>query len=121
MLTFRGRGTRKEFIVVNAFSLAIIIGVFLCKSFASTKTETLIMMILAVVGIVYAYLGIIFESMRRLRDVNINPWFALLRLIPYSGIPFTLCLAITPGTDGANRYGENPRDNTIDVKDQRAH
>ncbi|MBQ9940365.1 MAG: DUF805 domain-containing protein [Clostridia bacterium] len=48
-------------------------------------------------------------SARRLHDINKSGWFILINLIPLVGAIITLVFAVTPGTVGANNYGDDPK------------
>jgi uncharacterized membrane protein YhaH (DUF805 family) len=46
---------------------------------------------------------------RRLHDVGMSGWFALISLIPYLGGLFVLVIALIPSQEGANAYGPYPK------------
>jgi len=46
---------------------------------------------------------------RRLHDLNLNGWLAVLTLIPYVGWLAILGLIFAPGQPAANAYGESPK------------
>ena len=41
----------------------------------------------------------------RLKDMNANPWWAILTILPFVGF----ILMFPKGTQGTNQYGEDPR------------
>ena len=47
----------------------------------------------------------IFFATGRLKDMNANPWWAVLTILPFVG--FIFCFP--KGIAGINRYGEDPR------------
>lgn len=47
----------------------------------------------------------IYFASRRLKDMNYNPWWALLTILPLIGF----ILIFPKGTQGTNQYGEDPR------------
>lgn len=47
-------------------------------------------------------------SARRLHDVGLNGWLALLMLIPYLGALFMFVIALIPSEKGKNQYGPYP-------------
>lgn len=47
----------------------------------------------------------IYLAIGRLKDMNANPWWALLVILPFVGF----ILMFPKGTQGANQYGEDPR------------
>lgn len=118
MITYKGRGTRVQFLIVNILVNGVIIGAFLAKSFSAdgrmldsqpTFSDTAYTLgIFAVV--LYSYVALMFETARRLKDINVNGWFSLLLFIPgISTLTFWPLLFI-PGTKGPNRFGDDPRE-----------
>ncbi len=117
MITYKGRGTRTQFLIINVLVNAVIIGAFLAKSFSANGSmigqgpsiaDTLFG--LAVIGIViYSYLALIFETARRLKDINLNGWFSLLQFIPGISVIMFWGLVFIPGTKGQNCFGDDPR------------
>ncbi len=47
-------------------------------------------------------------TVRRLHDINLNGWWAILEFIPYVNIAFWLVLVFKKGSYGHNKYGANP-------------
>ena len=47
----------------------------------------------------------IYFASRRLKDMNYNPWWAFLAILPI----VSFILMFPKGTQGANQYGEDPR------------
>lgn len=47
-------------------------------------------------------------AIRRLHDLEMTGWLALVFLIPYINFLFGLVLLFAPGTFGPNRYGQDP-------------
>lgn len=45
---------------------------------------------------------------QRCRDCGVTGWAALVLLIPPLNIPMLIALALCPGQEGANKYGDNP-------------
>lgn len=50
----------------------------------------------------------LFVGAQRCRDFGWTGWAILLTAIPYLGAIFWLALFFIPGTEGQNRYGEDP-------------
>ena len=67
----------------------------------------LVMAITYVLAIV-AGAGNIMLMIRRLHDLDKNGWFAILAIVPVIGAIFSIYLFCAKGTDGRNRYGEDP-------------
>jgi len=49
-------------------------------------------------------------SCRRMHDQNRSSWYLLIGFIPFLGWLVVLILLLLPGTQGANRYGPDPRE-----------
>ncbi|OOS00050.1 hypothetical protein B0186_06705 [Canicola haemoglobinophilus] len=47
----------------------------------------------------------IYLATGRLKDMNANPWWAILTILPFVGF----ILMFPKGTPGENQYGKNPR------------
>ena len=67
----------------------------------------LVMAITYVLAIV-AGAGNIMLMIRRLHDLDKNGWFAILAIVPVIGFIFSVYLFCAKGTDGWNKYGEDP-------------
>ena len=74
-------------------------------SLIELKTEFAIGYILC--AIFFVFYGI--QVIKRLHDVNLSGWFALLILIPTVNLFFFLYLLFAGGTVGANKYGYDPK------------
>lgn len=48
----------------------------------------------------------IYLTTGRLKDMNANPWWSVLTLLPF----VSFILMFPKGTKGANQYGEDPRE-----------
>ncbi|MDY5107024.1 MAG: DUF805 domain-containing protein [Actinobacillus minor] len=48
----------------------------------------------------------IYLATGRLKDMNANPWWSVLTLLPF----VSFILMFPKGTKGANQYGEDPRE-----------
>lgn len=59
------------------------------------------LLILLVASAVQIYL-----ATGRLKDMNANPWWSVLTLLPF----VSFILMFPKGTKGANQYGEDPRE-----------
>ena len=72
------------------------------------------------------YAAVIYVSIvsyiKRLRDLDKNPWMALLTFVPLANIYLWIICAFFKGTEGQNQYGSNPLnlnalDNKVDKKE----
>lgn len=48
-------------------------------------------------------------GVRRLHDVNASGWWYLLAILPLVNLGLLLFLLLKPGTDGPNRFGDDPK------------
>jgi uncharacterized membrane protein YhaH (DUF805 family) len=113
---FAGRSSRTEYF---AFSIALTIAyVFLfviaAVSAAGQPGEGPGPMGMLAIGLVFVVaIGTIVPSVavtvRRLHDQDRSGWMALLGFVPYVGGLILLVLMFLGGTDGPNRYGQDPR------------
>ena len=118
-----GRARRKEFWSFVLFTWLIAMGAaavvaILCVPFAAAEgagnsgasVAIGLLVVLAVLGFLIAFLPPHFAVLsRRLHDVNMSGWFALLSLIPYLGGLFVLVIALIPSQEAVNRYGAYPK------------
>ncbi len=123
LFDFTGRANRKEFwlfmcwyIVLMVASwfpimfLCMIIGTMLYSDLGSQQGVGWIGAIICIVG---SYLGAILLPLslrtRRLHDIGMSGWWQLLLFVPYlGGLALFICMLL-PGTEGENRFGEQPR------------
>lgn len=121
MFNFRGRAMRREYwlflvqLVIAYFLAMIVLGMILGAASGLYPGTVDVESGLAVVFIVYGVLllGLIpylSASVRRLHDHDKTGWLFLLSFIPLVGWIFFLIMMLTPGTQGANSYGPDPRD-----------
>ena len=52
-------------------------------------------------------------TVRRLHDIDMSGWFALIQFIPFIGWILMIIFACQRGTDGENRFGMGPAQTTI--------
>lgn len=57
------------------------------------------------ITVIGCYCILAFLAPGRLKDMDINPWWAILTILPFIG----LILMFPKGTPGENQYGANPR------------
>ncbi len=51
---------------------------------------------------------VVYISIGRLKDMNANPWWAVLSIIPLISLIFFIALMFLKGTEGENQYGKDP-------------
>jgi len=69
----------------------------------------MLVMLLVMVPVVIINL---FIAIKRLHDLDMSGWWALLFLVPLLNALFGIYLLLAPGTDGPNRFGPPPPPNS---------
>lgn len=125
MITYKGRGTRTQYLIVSILVQAVLVVAFLAKSFSADGAmigsnrptgEGMFFYggILAI--ILYSLTALLFETARRCKDINISGWFSLILFIPAVSQLFSFLLFFIPGTKGTNRFGSDPREQDVSIK-----
>jgi uncharacterized membrane protein YhaH (DUF805 family) len=113
---FSGRSRRKEYWMFALFN-AIVNGVLLAigfwgaseRVFSSTDELTLYFgCTLGLYGLA-AFIPGLAVTIRRLHDTDRSGWTILFSLIPIVGPLILLYFYVTEGTNGPNRFGEDPK------------
>lgn len=110
---FSGRATRTEYwlFYVQLFAVAflmIMAGDALVPA-GDPDTVAGLLVIPLVLFYIFAWIATLSASIRRLHDHDKSGWFYLLTFIPLVGWIFFLIMMLTPGTEGENDYGHDPR------------
>jgi uncharacterized membrane protein YhaH (DUF805 family) len=104
---FGGRSRRKEYWMFTVFNILLSIAALLIDRLAGFGIEDN-----GPVGIVVS-LGLLVPGLavwvRRLHDIDRSAWWVLLIFIPIIGWIALLVFACTEGTQGSNRFGEDPK------------
>lgn len=112
---FKGRATRREYwlFLVQLYGAVLLVGLGL--GFATIViggqldgVEQLVPLVVLVV-VLLAAIPYLSATVRRIHDHNKTGWLLLLAFIPAVGWIFYLIMMLTPGTDGENDYGPDPR------------
>jgi len=108
--TLAGRADRREFNIFHMF--------YFCTMFVTYNTipylETRSLIVVSFLVLLYFVLlfvalpPILSLFVRRLHDLNASGWWLLITFIPFGAILF-FALPFKKGTQGANRYGEQPK------------
>lgn len=96
--SFNGRASRSEF---WWFMLACVLIIFIA-AFVSEK--------LCYIAIIAIFLPMLSACVRRLHDTNRSGWFYLIGFIPVVGL-YLYFVCAQKGTEGPNRFGEDPLGN----------
>ena len=107
---FNGRARRKEYWMYTLISTLI--------SIVLSIIDTALGFQIGVIGILYSlfvFIPGIAVSVRRLHDVNKSGWMLLLIFLPIIGWIWLLVLNATEGTIGENKFGLDPKQETIEA------
>ena len=114
MFDFRGRATRREYwALVAIFYVGVTLISVAAEAIAPPGAPVAVGLIAMSVLVLFTCVGMlawIAAGVRRLHDQDKTGWFLLITLFPIFGWIFHLVMMLTPGTDGGNSYGSNPRD-----------
>ena len=115
-----GRLNRKPFIHYIIFLIVIslaFIGIITLLGLASALSiaifgENVIPILLILVAsliLIILFLPLNFLMIRRLHDLNFSGWWIIFPIVfPFGYFIFILYLILAKGTNGPNKYGENP-------------
>lgn len=125
-LTFSGRARRKEYCVFFLLTWTFVVGFFVVSIIAGlpewfagevmcgTGTEDELIEYLPFIFFVPSLLPYWAVSVRRLHDLNLGGGWLFVNCVPIIGPLigplFCLALMVLRGSRGANRYGEDPRE-----------
>ena len=123
VLTFEGRIGRLRYLAYSipwglltwvAFFVLGIVAAIVIPAFASGSEAAagIIGIIMALVLVVIAYIPAFGLAKRRLNDMNQSGWLGLIMIIPFVNFLFLLVLLFAPGSQGSNRYGPRPCENS---------
>ena len=103
-LSFTGRLNRKRYIMRT---LCVGIPNSILYGLVSTSDNDFIVLLAGLLLIPFS-IACISIAVRRLHDLNRSGWFILLNFIPFINIFFSIYIIFFRGTQGPNRYGEDP-------------
>lgn len=109
--SFTGRLNRLGYlwrIMLNGVCIVFFIA-FLQDAFSSSKSGNLAeAFLISLVVILIIGVSSLSLSVRRCHDLNQSGWLALVSLIPFINVLFSIYLMFAKGTDGDNLYGPDP-------------
>ncbi len=110
---FMGRSRRSEFWWPVLLYILVYLGVFLFATIGEAMfgENDVIYGIIGFVFLIFALSYIIPSisvSVRRLHDRNMSGWWYLLGFVPFGGFVLLYFFA-SEGTQGANKYGQDPK------------
>ncbi len=115
---FQGRARRKEFWMFALFNLlfSIILGIIdVLIGTYNWQSDTGLLSSIYSLFVILPNLAV---TTRRLHDINRSGWWQLLYLIPIIGWLVLLYFFVSKGNIGANRFGEDPKQNNLNTSDQ---
>jgi len=105
---FSGRAPRKEYWLFALFYLVVyIVAIILDMSFGLFNEELQIGAFSVIISLAF-FIPCLAVSIRRLHDTNKSGWFFLLVFVPILGPIALLVFFCIKGTDGPNRFGDDP-------------
>lgn len=115
---FQGRARRKEFWMFVLFNIlfSFILGVV--DALIGTYNWQSDTGLLSSIYSLFVILPNLAVTTRRLHDINRSGWWQLLYLLPIIGWLVLLYFFVSKGNIGANRFGEDPKQNNLNTPDQ---
>ena len=121
---YSGRSTRREYwTFVATFCVGMFLYLFVLGLLSPLigeepdLVESAVITLTAGAYLLASILVGLSAAIRRLHDHDKSGWLILLAAIPMIGWLFFLFMMLTPGTDGPNSYGGNPRDPHADMNE----
>lgn len=124
VLTFNGRIGRLRYLAYGfGASMVLVAGLVLVGLVASMLAAmlgpTFSGIIMGIIMIIY-YIGLIVISVmfmkRRLNDLDKSGWWTLMMFVPFLNLALAIYILFFPGTEGSNRFGPAPAENTSSTK-----
>lgn len=101
---FSGRSRRMEYWMFYLFIILFVIVAMLIGGLMAGLSETLgaIFGIVAIIAYIALFVPSLAVAIRRMHDTDHSGWWILCPIVP-------LIFALTPGTIGPNRFGDDPK------------
>lgn len=110
-----GRIGRMRYIAWSMVFMFALFPALLIGALAIKASVLLGGLVMTVIGIAAIIVGIQI-SVKRLHDIGWSGWLLLITLIPFVGSIFQLLIFVMPGSQGSNRFGAAPPENSQAVK-----
>lgn len=108
---FCGRARRREYwlsvLVVGVIDLILALVAILLVAEGAVGEAAVWVVAIAMTVLCIPILAV---TVRRLHDINRSGWWVLINAVPFVGEIILFVWTLTPGTDGSNDYGLDPRD-----------
>jgi len=124
VLTFKGRIGRLRYlayafgtslVLVAALGLLTVVAILLGSIFSSDLGSIIMAIMMTMYYIGVTVISVMFLK-RRLNDLDKSGWWALVVLVPLLNLVLTIYILFFPGSEGSNRFGPAPVENTSGVK-----
>ena len=113
---FNGRARRAEYWFFALFNIIIAIGLGILDAVIfGVATDGAATGLLGLVYNLAIFLPSIAVSIRRLHDTDRSGWWLLIALVPVIGAIVLLVFMVLEGTQGENRFGEDPKETLPDA------
>ena len=114
LFSFEGRVTRLEYWM---FYVPLIIGYIIVFIFAAVFGEEAATIILYLLGLVFIW-SVIAIQVKRWHDRDKSGWWILINFIPIIGLWALVENGFLSGTEGKNRFGEDPLERSTSNKEE---
>ena len=108
LFSFTGRIGRSTFWVIFVTFFLIGVGLQIVGTLSGDRVGFGWLVALALIYFIPAIWISLAAYVKRWHDLNRSGWLALTLFIPYVNLLILLYLGIAPGTEGINKYGEEP-------------
>ncbi len=103
---FSGRLKRAEFIAYYFMNLFICFCLF--SATLQFPSGSFLKALLAFVGVVIYLFFLAIIIVKRAHDINLSGLWYWMIFVPFANLIFLIMLLVTRGTEGPNKYGEDP-------------
>ncbi len=99
---FSGRSRRREYWMFTLFNVIF--------AFVIAIIDTIIgINLLTALYELFILIPSLALTVRRLHDIDQPAWWLLIAFVPLAGAIVLFVFSVMPGTEGPNRYGEDPK------------
>jgi len=113
--TTKGRWNRQKFWL---YPIILMLIIFITILIIISISEPIWLILLFIWYFYIAYVSVV-AYIKRLRDLDKNPWLALLLLIPFVSLYLFVICGFFKGTEGVNKFGPDPLDkNDTETKEK---
>ena len=114
MFSLRGRIGRIRWVAYSTgLSILAALVLTLLAGFSASFMGQAMAIMVSYVSPLATLVAVLLMSIRRLRDLDRHPAWAMLLVVPFINLLFGLWLLFGPGTPGPNRYGPAPSRNGV--------